>query len=59
MIKKIKLKSMRVQIVKGSCYVYIPKSWVNSMNLKQGDKVSWYLPEDDHTILELRKEEEE
>lgn len=52
----MKLKTMKVQECRGSCIVYIPKSWAKQMNLKKGDEVVWTLDEGDHSTLHLKKE---
>lgn len=51
----MELNTMKVHESRGSCFVYIPKTWVKKMNLKKGDEVAWNLKEGDHETLELKK----
>lgn len=51
----MKLKIVTVHETKGSFLAYIPKAWAKEMDLKQGDKVSWSIPEGDHETLQLKK----
>lgn len=52
----MKLGTMKVQECRGSSVVYIPKLWAKQMNLKKGDKVTWFVDEGDHQTLKLKKE---
>lgn len=51
----MELKAMNVHEVKGSCFVYIPKAWVNLMQLRKGDMVVWSVKDGDIKTLQLKK----
>ena len=49
------LRVVNIQEVNGSCFIYIPKIWVNLMALKKGEKMVWSINEGDHETLHLTK----
>ncbi|EKF86850.1 AbrB/MazE/SpoVT family DNA-binding domain-containing protein [Methanobacterium formicicum] len=51
----VELDTMKIQKTNGSYFVYIPKVWVNAMDLKKGDKLIWSVEEGNHGILILKK----
>ncbi len=53
--KNMELKTVNIQENNNSCFVYVPKAWINSMKLKKGDKMVWNLDEGNHDILYLKK----
>ena len=53
----MELKTMKVQNVKGSFFVYIPKLSAEQIKLKKGDNLTWYIDENDHSTIKLRKKE--
>jgi hypothetical protein len=58
MADELKMRDMKVQFVQGSYLVYIPKNWCDMMGITKGDTVTWFLDENDHDTLKLRKREE-
>ena len=49
------LNTVYIHPIKSSFMVYLPKTWVEHMELKKGDKLTWFLEENDFSILKLRK----
>lgn len=49
----MKLKIVRIQEIKGSYYIYIPKNWAKYMRLRQSDEMCWYLNENELNFLKL------
>lgn len=54
----MELSNVKVHEVKGSFIVYIPKIWAKQMNLKKGDRISWFIKEGDHRSLILKIKED-
>lgn len=50
----MKIKEVRVQDNRGSCYIYIPKIWATELGIEKGSKMVWILDEGDHQTLHLK-----
>lgn len=52
----LNLKTVKVHNVRGSYFIYLPIVWAKEMGIEKGDKVKWFINEDDHETLHLKKE---
>lgn len=50
----MKLKTVILQKLNGSFFVYLPKEYAEE-NLQKGDKMVWSVDEGDHKTLHLKK----
>lgn len=50
---------VKIQKSKGSYFIYLPKTWVQGMELEKGNKLVWNLNENKHEQLVIRKSESE
>ena len=55
----MKIKMVKIQKSKGSYFIYLPKTWVQGMELEKGNKLVWNLNENKHEQLVIRKSESE
>lgn len=53
----MKLKTVTLQKLNGSFFIYLPKGYAEE-NLRKGDKMVWSVDEGNHEILHLQKLEE-
>lgn len=53
----MELKSVKIQYVNGSYYAYLPKQWVKSMGYDKGEVMCWFINENDHSTLKLKKKD--
>lgn len=51
----MKIKTVKIQQSKGSYFIYLPKTWVNGMELEKGNELVWDLNENEHDKLVVRK----
>lgn len=51
----MKLKTVNLQELRGSYFVYIPKEYAEEY-LEKGDKMVWSVDEGNHEVLHLQRE---
>ena len=54
-VKKMNLNKVKIHPVNASFIVYLPKKWVEYMDLEKGDQVKWSIDENDFETLKLKK----